>query len=425
MEDEKKRRQRGQVVPLGSRPGHTGERQDFGIRVPLKERGQNGRNKSHYETIRNVTPFQAEKYLTSLLAKIDAGEFFTVRKITVQDFNAEWLKQKSRDGLKLQTIYNYGDAIRFYINPHIGKLMLGDVKGSTVRDLYNSLQDKGLAHGTILQVARILRYIFKDAKTWGDIKANPAEGIKAPQGAMGRKAHVFDPKQALKFIQVCLEDLRDLIFVLYLATGLRPKELTGLTWPHLKLVRQDVEVDGETQPTERGLVEVRQIVFKERGREGRWIFTKPKTKKSVRDVPFPAAIYRGLMMYREQVTRQKALTGSNWQDFDLVFPSPNGAPLDFHYLRRGRFKALLRRAGLPTHFTLYSLRYSFATLQMLAGERDKVIADLMGHSKVSFNQEVYQKVLPQMGEQASDRLEKLLFESSCTILAQPVSEHEM
>jgi integrase len=62
---------------------------------------------------------------------------------------------------------------------------------------------------------------------------------------------------------------------------------------------------------------------------------------------------------------------------------------------------------------------------MLAGERDKVIAELMGHSKVNFNQEVYQKVLPQMRERASDRLEKLLFEDSCTILAQPASERGM
>ena len=62
---------------------------------------------------------------------------------------------------------------------------------------------------------------------------------------------------------------------------------------------------------------------------------------------------------------------------------------------------------------------------MLAGERDKVIADLMGHTKPNFTAEVYQRVLPEMRERASDRLAGLLFEDTSTIFAQSVSEHEM
>lgn len=89
------------------------------------------------------------------------------------------------------------------------------------------------------------------------------------------------------------------------------------------------------------------------------------------------------------------------------------------------FKTLLKRAELPTHFTLYSFRYTFATLQLLVGERDKVIADLMGHTKPDLTAEVYQKVLTEMRERASDRLENLLFQDSRTIFAQSESEREM
>lgn len=117
--------------------------------------------------------------------------------------------------------------------------------------------------------------------------------------------------------------------------------------------------------------------------------------------------------------------GRDWTDYNLVFPSLKGTPQHFDSLRKYRFKTLLRRAGLPTHFTLYSFRYTFATLQMLGGQRDKVIADLMGHTRVDFNQEVYQKVLPRMREKASDTLENLLFEDSCTMFAQLASEREM
>jgi integrase len=131
------------------------------------------------------------------------------------------------------------------------------------------------------------------------------------------------------------------------------------------------------------------------------------------------------MLHREQVMRQKAMMGRGWNELDLVFPSPKGTPIDANYLREGRFKALLKRAGLPLHFTLYSFRYTFATLQLLAGERDKVIADLMGHEKADFTAQVYQKVLPEMRERASDRLAGMLFDGPDTIFTQTVNGHEM
>lgn len=65
-----------------------------------------------------------------------------------------------------------------------------------------------------------------------------------------------------------------------------------------------------------------------------------------------------------------------------------------------RFKRLLKRAGLSTRFTLYSLRHTFATLQ-------------------------YTKALPVMREQASDSLEKLLFGAVRATFAQSASELPM
>lgn len=94
-------------------------------------------------------------------------------------------------------------------------------------------------------------------------------------------------------------------------------------------------------------------------------------------------------------------------------------------LNRRRFPRLLKRAGLPTHFTLYSLRYTFATLQYMAGERDRVISDLMGHVHTNFTKEVYTKVLPVMREQASDSLDRLLFEGVRATFAQSVTEQVM
>ena len=137
--------------------------------MPLNERGPDGRSKSHYETLRNATSFQAEKHLGQLLARLDGGEFFTAKRITVEALCEEWLAQKGREGLKVQTTYSYQDICAHYIKPRVGKMMLGDVKGSTVRDLYNALHAKGLAQKTIKQVARVARQMFRAAVTWQEI----------------------------------------------------------------------------------------------------------------------------------------------------------------------------------------------------------------------------------------------------------------
>lgn len=410
-EKEKKRRQRGSVIPLGDNT--------YGIRVPLPERGRSGRNKTHYETIRNVTPLQAEKYKDKLLARIDAGLFFKPKAGKLSTLLDEWLEQKRRQKLKPDSLRTYEAVVEAYVRPHMQHLDVSKLSGRDVRDFYNALQDEELSTGTIKYVRNILRMILKDFRRWGYINLSPADDIAAPEGTEGRDLKAFDLAEAIKFTEACYQDFYiGLVFVFALTTGMRPKEYRGLSWPHVRLVRQELP-DGSI--IERGLVEVRRIAVKPKG-EG-WQYLKPKTKKSVRNIPFPAPLYYDLLRYRQETERMKRLVGSRWHEHDLVFPSRNGQPLEDTTLR-SRFELLSGRAGLKG-FTPYSLRYSYATLQLLGGERDKVIADTMGHSKVSFNQEVYQKVLPEMQDHASDTLERLLFSSVRTTLAQSVSEQVM
>lgn len=117
--------------------------------------------------------------------------------------------------------------------------------------------------------------------------------------------------------------------------------------------------------------------------------------------------------------------GRGWVDNDLVFPASNGGPQDRCNLTVRRFKPLLRRAGLSEGFTLYSLRYTYATLSLLAGESDKVVSGQMGHRRVNFTKDVYVKVLPRMKQAASDRLENLLFSDGGTQAAHIEAEKTM
>jgi integrase len=406
MTGERKRRTRGQLVPLETVP--RSKCRAWGIRVPLKKRGVSGRHVTHYETFRG-TELQAEKRKEKLLAEIEAGLLDRPAPMTVSALVDEWLEQKRREGKRASTLYAYKDAARYYVNPALGRLRLKELTPTAVRDMLNGLQDRGLATSTIKLARTLLGMVFKDAVAWGYLKSSPAEGAKVPKGAEGRVAYAMTPDEARALVDAALADPDDLVFVFALLTGLRPEEYLGLPRRNVELITQG--------DTERGLVRVRKVATRLRDGAG-WEFPPPKTKRGVREVPFPAWLYRELEGYWTLAESRRLAAGPDWKDYGLAFPSPTGQPMSAGSLRTYRFKRLLGRAGLDAHFTLYSLRYTFATLQYLAGERDRVISDLMGHERTDFTKQVYVRVLPLMRESASDSLERLLFGGARTTLAQ-------
>lgn len=128
---DKKRRPLGQVIPLGER--------SFGVRVPLKERGPNGRHKPHYETLHDTTLRKAERRRDELLAQVEAGLLFRPAPLTVSALVDEWLEQKRREGRRPATLETYRHATGAYLRPYVGHLQLGDVTPLAVRALYNTL----------------------------------------------------------------------------------------------------------------------------------------------------------------------------------------------------------------------------------------------------------------------------------------------
>lgn len=148
-----------------------------------------------------------------------------------------------------------------------------------------------------------------------------------------------------------------------------------------------------------------------------WLFLPPKTEKGRRDVYYPAQLYHRLQSHYASRAEARRLAGARWQEHGLLFPALDGQPLHQHGTYTGRFRRILKAAGLGQEFTPYSLRYSFATLALLSGELDKTVSEQMGHRHVDFTKDVYVQVLPEMRQAAADKLERLLFAETRTPLA--------
>src|SRR5262249_11592420 len=112
---------------------------------------------------------------------------------------------------------------------------------------------------------------------------------------------------------------------------------------------------------------------------------------------------------REQKTRQVAdrlAAGQLWQDYNLVFASTVGTPLDNHNVRR-QFRKITEAAGLGSTWVPRELRHTFVSLLSAHGVPVEAIALLAGHNQTATTEMVYQhQIVPALtrGAEVMDQI---------------------
>lgn len=131
-----------------------------------------------------------------------------------------------------------------------------------------------------------------------------------------------------------------------------------------------------------------------------------KTPKSRRT---PALARRCAPALREQRTRQAAdrlVAGQLWQDYNLVFASTVGTPLDDHNVRR-QFRKITEAAGLGSTWVPRELRHTFVSLLSAHGVPVEAIALLAGHNQSATTELVYRhQIVPALtrGAEVMDQI---------------------
>ena len=80
--------------------------------------------------------------------------------------------------------------------------------------------------------------------------------------------------------------------------------------------------------------------------DGKLTLKEPKSEKSRRTLPLPAALVPALRAHRTRQNLERLAAGGQWVDSGLVFTTPKGTPLEPSNVLK-RFKAVLEGAGLP------------------------------------------------------------------------------
>ena len=99
-----------------------------------------------------------------------------------------------------------------------------------------------------------------------------------------------------------------------------------------------------------------------------------------------------------------------WTDYDLVFPSTRGTPLEERRVVK-EFKTALERAGLPTTVRLYDLRHTAASLLYAQGVPLLQIAEILGHTDPNFTVRTYTHTWQELRNDAAAKMGALLVAS--------------
>lgn len=106
-----------------------------------------------------------------------------------------------------------------------------------------------------------------------------------------------------------------------------------------------------------------------------------------------------LLNHKALQEEQKKKLGEAYNDQNLVFCTYDRNFKDPRNLLRV-FDRYIKKAGVPK-ITLHDLRHLHATLLMINGENPKVVAERLGHSKVSITLDLYSHVTSDLQEGAA------------------------
>jgi integrase len=305
----------------------------------------------------------------------------------LKQFLAAWLGGV-RAHVRVRSYEAYRGAVERHVIPALGDIRLSKLTPQHVQQFLADRLGAGLHPRTVGFLRGTLAQALKQAVEWSMIPRNAAALVKSPK-APRTVIKPLTPEQAHALLDAAQGEPLEAMLQLTLTLGLRRGEVVGLMW-------EDIDF-------EKSQLSIRRTIG--RARAG-IIVQEPKTASSRRTLTLPSGLVAALRAHRKRQLEQRLLIGRDWHDTGYVFTTSIGTPLDPSD-PGDDLDRLLRKAGLP-HIRFHDLRHSAATFALIAGVHPKVVAEILGHTKVGMTLDVYSHLLPGMQADAASRVENLL-----------------
>lgn len=288
---------------------------------------------------------------------------------------------------------------------------------------FRKSKDSYLKPSQINGIYKLLRSAFNQAVRWELIYKNPVEHCTLPKYEKGVR-DIWDAETLFHAIDVCEDKTLKLALNLAFAGSLRMGEMLGLTWDCVDISPHSIEtgnayiyVNKEIQRVSRSVMNTLEgkgvmKVFPARfaSPETRLVLKEPKTKTSIRKVFLPKAVAEMLVERKTEIDELKDLLGDEYFDYDLVFCSQNGTPLEGVIINRA-LKKLIEDNGLPK-VVFHSIRHTSTTYKLkLSGGDIKAVQGDTGHGTAQMVTERYAHIIDSDRKLNAARLQETFYSS--------------
>lgn len=293
---------------------------------------------------------QAERVLAQMLLEI--GQLPSGRDLTLRRFYEDLWQPWLSGHVRRSTQIGYEQKFENHVLPELGEIRLRSLEIYILERWRDQLVTK-MSEQSALHVCRCLNTCLKRAVKWRLLASNPLSDLDMPKPRQ-RALETLTAGEVVKYLKAFEGHHLEPLIIIAMATGLRPCELSALTWANVDLAAGSVTV-------ERGLHEHHSDTW----------FEDPKSQRSWRTVSLDSWAVAAL----------KPLRG-----IGPLVPDGNDhmkpSKIARHYLR------FVKKTDLR-YVPLRDLRHTHATLLLEAGVDLVNVSRRMGHGSVTITDKHY------------------------------------
>lgn len=308
-------------------------------------------------------------------------------------FAEEWFRH-IKPMIKESTYIKYQNLWNYYIGPKLGKMQVSEITQNMLETYCVELlvsggsKGKGLSAKTVADTMSLIRGIFR----FCDGKNIPllCDGRSVTVKQDAKEMRIFSAREQQILYSHIRADLciRNVGILICLFTGIRIGELCALKW-------EDISFDEKTLYVHQTMqrIQIDKMDRKKGGTRTKVIVTPPKSRCSIRTIPFPEEL--ALIIQSAQTSESGYfLTGS-----DTRWIEPR--------TMQNHFKRLLKRCAIKDA-NYHVLRHTFATRCVELGFDVKSLSEILGHASVNITMNRYVHPSMQLKRDNMQRLSGLL-----------------
>lgn len=395
---------------------------------------ESGAKRQKWETF--ATNAEAKKRKVQVEFEQETGSFIAPTAKTVSDLLEEYTAIYGVSTWAMSTYEARRSLIFNYITPLIGDMKLEDVSPRTMDKYYQSLltvkakvtnnrkpNSEFLTAHTVREIHKLLRNAFNQAVKWELMSRNPVLNATLPKEEH-KQREIWTAETLFKALEVCDDDNLALALNLAFSCSLRMGEMLGLTWDCVDISDESIKAGTTYVFVNKELQRVNRDALKQLGEKGVMfkfpptlasthtvlVLKEPKTKTSVRKVFLPKTVAEMLVKHREEMDNLKELFGDEYVDYNLIFATSCGRPIEGQVINRALQK-LIKDNHLPS-VVFHSFRHSSITykLKLNGGDMKSVQGD-SGHAQVKMVADVYSHIIDDDRRINAQRFEEQFYQS--------------